>query len=232
KVWKELAISKQIMMRTAAEALKLDPECSPEELKQALDSALKKIAESEVAVATAKNEAKHAIATMEKKLTTSQQTQAKAEATAADLSATLEKMTQEMAVERASLAKESQQLKERVAEKERAIKAINAALADTPENVIKKMKALKKEKQDEADARKRVEASFAALRKEKGDEDKELKESQENGEKLATQCRNLHALCTSLLEQLKPLVKDAKKLPTLPELDDKLLEAVEKAAAK
>lgn len=230
KVWKELAISKQVMMRTAAEALKLDPDCSPEELKTALDAALKKVAESESNVVTARVEAKQAVIAMEKKLAASERAQSVAEATAADLTAKQDKMTQEMAIERASLAKELQQLKGLVAEKERAIKAVNTALADTPENVIKKMKALKKEKQDEADARKRLEASFAALRKEKGDEDKELKESKENGEKLATQCRNLHALATTLLEQLKPLAKDVKKLPTLPELDTKLLEAVEKAA--
>ena len=37
KVWKELAISKQILMRAATEALKLDPECTQEELKDALE---------------------------------------------------------------------------------------------------------------------------------------------------------------------------------------------------
>jgi len=229
KVWKELAISKQVMMRTAAEALKLDPECTPDELKQALDAALKKIAEAETSVVAAKSEAKLTISAMERKLAMSMSAQGIAEATAADLTAKQEKMTQEMAIERTGIAKELQQLKERVTEKDRAIKAINTALADTPENVLKKMKMLKKEKQDEADALKRVETSLAALRKEKRDEDQQLKEAQENGEKLVTQCRNLHALCTSLLEQLKPLVKDTKKLPTLPELDTKLLEAVEKA---
>jgi len=55
KVWKELAISKQVMMRTAAEALKLDPECTPEELKQALDGALKKVAAADASVVAAKS---------------------------------------------------------------------------------------------------------------------------------------------------------------------------------
>src|SRR5215831_17837788 len=87
KVWKELAISKQMMMRSAAEALKLDPECTPEELKIALDAALKKIAESEAAAAAARAEAKQTIATIEKKLEASQRAQGTAEATATDLTA-------------------------------------------------------------------------------------------------------------------------------------------------
>jgi len=232
KVWKELAISKQVMMRTAAEALKLDPECTPEELKQALDGALKKVAAADASVVAAKEQAKQTILAMEKKLAVSVQVQTMAEAITADLTAKQERMTQQMAVDRTTAVKELQQYKDRVAEKDRAIKAINTALADTPENVLKKMKALKKEKQDEADALKRVEVSLAALRKEKRDEDQQLKEAQENGEKLVTQCRNLHALCTSLLEQLKPLVKDTKTLPTIAELDTKLLEAVEKAGSK
>ena len=47
KVWKELAISKQILMRAAAEALKLDPECTQDELKEALEGALKKVAKAD-----------------------------------------------------------------------------------------------------------------------------------------------------------------------------------------
>ena len=38
KVWKDLAISKQVLMRTAAIALKLDPDCSQDVLKEALES--------------------------------------------------------------------------------------------------------------------------------------------------------------------------------------------------
>ena len=39
KVWKELAISKQILMRMATDVLKLDPECTQDELKEALEGA-------------------------------------------------------------------------------------------------------------------------------------------------------------------------------------------------
>ena len=76
KVWKELAISKQVLMRTAADALKLDPDCAPEELKQALESALKKIAEADASVVSAQAQAKTAIASTEKKLAASVHAQA------------------------------------------------------------------------------------------------------------------------------------------------------------
>jgi hypothetical protein len=36
KVWKELAIKKQILIKAATDALGLDPECSEEELRAAL----------------------------------------------------------------------------------------------------------------------------------------------------------------------------------------------------
>lgn len=47
-VWKEIAISKQMLMRTASDALGLDPECSEEELKAALEDGLKQIADADV----------------------------------------------------------------------------------------------------------------------------------------------------------------------------------------
>src|SRR5262249_56186836 len=46
------------------------------------------------------------------------------------------RMTKQMAEERATLAKEMQKLKDKAAEKERALKAVNTALADTPENAV------------------------------------------------------------------------------------------------
>ena len=231
KVWKELAISKQVLMRSAAEALKLDPNCSPDELKQALDGVLKKVAEVETSLRVAREEARSSIAGLEQKLSVSTRAHATAQATADDLLKKQESAAQQMAAERLTATKEAQKLKDKLAEKEKALKAINTALADTPENVVKKMNALKKQKQDEADARRQVEGSFTALRAEKQQQDKKLSEMQARGTKLVTQHRDLHALCEKLLEQLKPTVTDAKSLPTLPELDMTLLEEVEKGEA-
>jgi colicin import membrane protein len=218
KVWKDLAISKQVLMRTAAIALKLDPDCSQEALKEALESNVKKIAEAEVKV----KEAKQAIAALERKLTAATQSEAAAQAAASQLQAAQERAAQELAIERAGVAKELQKLKSQLAEKEKQLKAINTALSDTPENVLKKMNLLKKQKQDEADARRQVETALNTLRTEKRKQDQELTESQEKATKLAEQYREAHAVAAKLHEQLKPLVAE-KELPALPALDAKLL---------
>jgi colicin import membrane protein len=232
KVWKELAISKQVLMRGAAEALKLDPDCTQEELKAALEGVTAKIAQAEANVVETQQKAKLSIGVMEQKLTSTVQALGKAEASLAEMRATHENTTKSMAIERASVAQELQKLKDRVAEKDKALKAINTALADTPENVLKKMNALKKQKQEEADARRQVEAALATLRKEKQTQDKRLTGLTENSARLITQYRDLHALTASLHEQLKPLVTDAVALPALPELDGKLIESIESPDAK
>ncbi|MGE0114751.1 MAG: hypothetical protein AB7T07_07685 [Steroidobacteraceae bacterium] len=227
KVWKELALSKQMLMRTAAEALDLDPNCDQDQLKAALDRAIQRAKDAEASVVTARQQAQQAITDMEKKLAASLKAQAAAEATAADIVAKQERVAPQMAAERAAVAKEIQQLKSQVADKDKALKAINTALADTPDNVVKKMKALKKEKQDEADLRKQIETSFNTLRKEKQDQDKELTELRDHTTKLASQYRDLHAVTAKLHEQLKPMLTAGQELPALPELDSKLLEAIE-----
>ncbi len=232
KVWKELAISKQMLMRTAAEALGLDANCNQDELKTALDAALQKLKDADASVVAAKHQAQQTVNEMEKKLLASQRAQSLAETETANMRAAQEKAAPQLAAERAAAAKEIQQLKNLAAEKEKAIKAINTALADTPENVVKKMKSLKKEKQDEADARRQLEISFGTLRKEKQEQDKELSELHVNATKLGTLYSELHALTTKLHEQLKPLLSDSSQLPTLPELDSKLLEAIEQTKTK
>jgi colicin import membrane protein len=229
KVWKELAISKQMLMRTATDALKLDADCSQDDLKKALEAVIKKNKEADASVSAAQDQAKQAIMAMERKVTASAQAQALSDATATELRATLDNATKQMAIERTAIAQEVQKLKDRLAEKEKALGAINTALADTPENVIKKMKSLRKEKQDESDERKKLEATFNTLRKEKQTQDKQLADLQANTGKLVTQYKELHTTTTALHDQLKPLV-DAKDLPALPALDEKLLESIEENA--
>jgi chromosome segregation ATPase len=228
KVWKELAISKQMLIRVVTDALKLDPNAKTEELRPAFEAAMNKVAQAEAEVAKAKEQAKAAIAEMEKKLASTAQAQAAAEAKVAELTAALEKANTQIVSDRAMAAAEIQKLKDRVNEKEKALKAINTALADTPENVLKKLKALKKEKQDEADARRQVENSFNTLRAEKQKLDQKLNEVS----KLITQHRELHELATKLREQLKPLVAEEKDVPNVPELDSKLIETIEQAPSK
>jgi colicin import membrane protein len=230
KVWKELAISKQVLMRTATDALKLDPNCSQDELKVALEAFIKKISKADAEVVQAREQAKHAITELEKKLAITERAQSVAESSAAELRAKLENTTQEIAIERAAAAKEQQRLKTLLAEREKALKGINTALADTPENVLKKMNAFKKQKQEEADARREVEASFQTLRREKQEQDQKMTSVQENSAKLVTQHRDVHALSVKLQEQLKAL--EAKDVPAVPELDDELIKSIENPDAK
>lgn len=222
KVWKELAISKQMLMRAATDALKLDPNCSQEELKTALEGVLKKIAKAETEAADARAQAKITITAMENKVAASERALATAQASVAQLQATQDNSTKQMATERAAAAKDVQKVKDRVAEQERQLKAINTALSDTPENVIKKMNVLKKQKQEEADMRRQIESSLNTLRTEKRQQDQKVA----SAEKLATQYRDLHGISVTLHERATAALPDAKDLPAVPELDAKVLEAL------
>mgnify|MGYP001162868687 CR=1 FL=1 len=232
KVWKDLAISKQMLMRSAATALKLDPNCSQDELKDALDSTLHRIAESEANLRTMREEARAATAALEERLNASVKSHNALQAENAELLKFKENTTVQLASERAAAAKEVQKLKDRVAEKDKQLKAINAALADTPENVLKKMNTLKKQRQEEADARREVESSFQTLRKEKLEQDQKLLRLTENSGKLVKKFRELHETATNLHELAKPHVAEAKELPSMPMIDDDLLEAIENPDAK
>jgi chromosome segregation ATPase len=227
KVWKELAISKQVLMRAATDALKLDPDCTQDELKEALEGALKKVAQADTDLFNAREEAKVAIGALEKKLAASEESLAVAQQAAAEAKAALEEAVQQMANQRAAAARELQKAKDNLAERDKALKAINTALADTPENTLKKLNALKKQKQEEADARRQVEAALNTLRTEKRQQDQKSADVLRNGATLATRYRDLRELSLKLHEQLQALVEDAKSLPQVPELDTELLEAIE-----
>ena len=228
KVWKELAISKQMLMRAATDALKLDPNASQEELKTALEGVLKKIAKAETEAADARAQAKTTITAMENKVAASERALATAQASVTQLQAAQESSTKQMATDRAAAAKELQKVKDRVAELERALKAINTALSDTPENVIKKMNVLKKQKQEEADLRREIETSLNTLRNEKKQQDQKATA----GEKLAAQYRELHEISVKLHERAKSAAPDAKDLPAVPDLDAKLLESLGQTIAE
>ena len=185
KVWKELAISKQVLMRAATDALKLDPNCSQEELKKALDIAIKRAIEADVDISRAQEQAKVAISLMEKKLADSNKAQDATEAANAELLAAQEKLKKQLIDDRNSSAKEVKKLQESIVEKDRALKAINTALSDTPENILKKLKTLKKQKIDESNARKQAEKSIVLLRKEKQELEQKIKEMQAEQEEAA-----------------------------------------------
>lgn len=233
KVWKNLAIDKQVLMRTATDALKLDPECGTAELKDALDKAIKQSIDADVRVSEAQEHASQAIVVMEKKIAASEKAQAVTESAYSVLSDDKTSADQQISAERIVHANEIKKFKTQIADKDKALKAINKALADTPENVVKKLKTLKKQKTDEANARKIIESSAVMLRKEKRElevSSKEMKTGLESSEKIAEQYRDLHKLCLGLHKQLEPLLDDKTDLSSVPVLDEHALEIVEKLA--
>ena len=222
KVWKELAVSKQILMRTATDALGLDPECSSEELRAALAAAVEKTRAAQTEAKRAQDQAKAAKVALEKK--TAECNQALA---------TLEEAEQRVSAGREANSVTVRKVTAQLAVRQKALKAINVALADTPENVVKKLKGLKKEKFDEASARKRAEADANSQRKEKQNLQKRLNEAEsalEDGSAVAGKYRDLHKLCTDLRQQLTSSAEDPESIAALPDLDEELLERVEKVA--
>jgi len=231
KVWKDLAISNQVLIKTATDALGLDPDCSRDVLKRELEIGVKKIIDAEASVGSAQQQAGQAIAVMEKKMAESEKAKNIAEAQAAAMLSAKQESEKAMSVERDAHFIAMKNINAQITEKERAVKAINKALADTPENVVKKLKALKKQKMDETSARKVVEGEATTLRKEKRAQEQRISEFQsalEESAKLVTQHRDLHELCTILHGK----VEDKADLAVLAKLDDKTLEGIEEAAKK
>ena len=156
----------------------------------------------------------------------SAQAQAAAEGALAQMRAFKEKEGPQLAAERAGAARDLKKVKDQLAEKDKALKAITTALADSPENVLKKLKEARKQKQEEADARKVLEASLNAVRHAKRDGEQKTKTALANAKKLATQYKDLHALSLKIHELLKPA---EGKAHVIPELDEKLLEEIDEA---
>lgn len=234
KVWKDLAISKQVLMRAATDALKLDPNASPQELEAALKAAVDRAAKADALVSKTQEDAKEAVTTAERKLAETQKALTAAQAAHAEAVAQQQKLEQQIADIRDNNAKTISDLKARLAEKDREIKGIHTALSDTPQNVAKKLKALQKQKKDEADARKQAEEQAAALRKDKKALDERitvLESAQAQATELAVRYRELHTSCEALHGQLEPLVKDGESVPAVPALDTALLESIENSAA-
>ena len=230
KVWKDLAVSKQVLMRTASDALGLAPDCNADELRVALDEAIKRGNNAEATVKAAQEEAKAQITEIERKLKDTEK--ALAEALGKIDGAEQGRKDAEHRVEaaREANAKEIKRANDQLAEKQRLIKSIHTSLADTPENVVKKLKKLKKEKLDEANARKRVETEVRTLKKDK----KSLEESLEDNKtriektgKLVDLYRELYSFCQEQREQMLELGDKSAELPELPTFDEHLLESLE-----
>lgn len=220
KVWKDLAVKKQMLMSAATEALGLNAECTMDELKVALDANIQRAKAADAKVKDAEEKAEAAVEAIEKTLAETKKILATTESARNEIETALKTAEQQIATEREANAKEMKKLKTQIIEKDKALKAINVALNDTPENVVKKMKALKKEKNEESAARRTVEGELRAAQKQKQELDKRIAELQEKSAKLAAQYRELHQFAVD------------QKLESLPELNSELLESVEKSESE
>ncbi len=218
QVWKDLAVSKQMLIGAATSALKLDADCSMDELKEALTQAIEKGNSADSRIREAEERARNSVDEMEKRVRMSQLSQERAEEGREQAASALTEGKQSMAAERNSLHDEIKKLKAQLAEKEKAIKAINVSLADTPENVLKKMRTLKKQKLDESNARKIAEDEARNLRKENRQLEQDLEEQRGlagHGATLAAGYSEIYQLCTDLHARLSE--SGEEELADLPE---------------
>ena len=229
KTWKKLAVSKQILIGAATDALGLSAECSREELKDALDSATQRALEADAKVTSAKKEADANIAAVEARLTQAGRKLAGMQAVLKDADAQRQGLEERLDATRETNILEVKKLTAQLVEKQKALKAINVALADTPENVVKKLKNLRKEKMEEAAVRKGAESDVRSLRKDKQKLEKERDELQataKDAAKLVEQHRELHTLCETLHEQAASTADEGAELATVTELNEELLKKI------
>jgi len=234
KVWKDLAISKQILMGAATDALGLDAECTTDELRAALDRAIQRAKDADAQIVEIRGKTDQEVTEMKQLVETSLQAKDEAESQIAESLKARETAERQLSVGKAENAEALKKARADVADKQNKLKAISKALADTPENVVKKLKTLKKQKMDEAKLRTQTESKLQATRKDKAKLEKELEEQKALAEKspaLVEQIRELHGLCKEANKKIKALSEDKKDQIKIPKLDEELLESLEKVAS-
>ena len=234
KVWKDLAISKQILMGAATDALGLDAECSTDDLRAALDKAIKRAKEADINIVNMREQTDKELAEMKALVESSQKAQAEAEEQIAAATKACETAERQLAIGKSENAEALKKARAEVTDKQNKLKSISKALADTPENVVKKLKTLKKQKLDESKLRTQTEAKLQSTRKEKSKLEAELETQKALVEKstpLVGLVRDLHGLCKQANKTIKKLSEDKKDLIKLPKLDEELLESLEPASS-
>jgi len=228
KVWKDLALSKQLLMGAATEALGLDAECSSDELKIALDSAIQRSQEADERVQQIEQKAEQEIAAMKALVESSDKARIEAEAKVAESDKARETAERQVAITRSESNDIVKKAKADVVDKQNKLKAISKALADSPENVVKKLKNLKKQKMDESKLRTQAETRVKQLSKEKATLESDLEAQKalvEKAAELVSQIRELHDVCIEQSNKLKELSDDDSEQIQVPALDEELLSA-------
>ncbi len=232
QVWKDLAISKQILMGAAADALGLDAECSTDELKTAMNKAILQAKNADITIIETREQTEKEISRMKAQVASSEQAMNDALELAAGAETTRKAAETKLVTGRVENAEALKKIRAEVTDKQNKLKAISKALADTPENVIKKLKTLKKQKIDEAKLRTQTESKLQSTRKEKTKLEGELKNSKAliaQSAPLIAQFRDLHTIAKKQRKKIKSLSDDKKDQVEIPKLDEELLETIEKA---
>jgi chromosome segregation ATPase len=232
QVWKDLAISKQILMGAATDALGLDAACTTDELKAAMNKAIRQAKDADITIVTTREHAEREIAEMKQQVAMSEQARLEAEEVAAGALKARESAERQLSAGRAENAASLKKARAEVTDKQNKLKAISRALADTPENVVKKLKTLKKQKLEESRLRTQTETKLQSTRKGKAKLEAELENRKSLNEQslpLITQLRELHSTCTKQSKKIKSLSEDKKTSIKIPKLDEELLDSLEKA---
>lgn len=231
QVWKDLALSKQLLANEIIKALDLDSTCTAADLKSSLNKLIDRARHADDSIRESRKRADESMNEIRNQLKISEKARKAAEDAINDTVSKATAAENALNIGREQNSDALKKARDDLARKDRELKAINSALADTPENVVKKLKTLKKQKLDENTARKAAESSVRTLKKEKKELDEKLEERKtilEQSGKLVEQYRELRTVAAANLEKLTEASDDAPE--QLPEQDDKLLEGIEMAA--
>ena len=223
RIWKDLAISKQLLMNEAASALKLKDDFTADDLRDALNHAVKRARDADADIAAAKNRASEEVANMQASVKQTEKKRKEAEAQRDQALDAQQGAVASLETGRADNSDAIKKARREVEEKNRELKAINTALADTPENTVKKLKQLKKQKIDEANARKTAEDTARKLKK----ENKEQKDELDTLADLKEQAARLLASYRELVEWADDAAGKSEDLEAAPKAEAKLLSDIE-----
>ena len=235
KVWKDLAISKQILMGAATDALGLDAECSTDELKKALNEAIKRARDADINIQETRSQADQQVSEFRERAETAERARAEAEEKVAAADEARAQAERQLAIGKADNAEALKKARAEVAEKQKELKAISKALADTPENVVRKLKTLKKQKMDEAKLRNQTETQLQKTRKEKSALEAKLeaqKATLKDVAKLIDQVKAMRETCLQAETTIKSLSDKKKDQLVMPEFDEAAFEALQETLAE
>jgi colicin import membrane protein len=230
KVWKDLAISKQILMGAATDALGLHAECTTAELKTALNEAIKRAREADITIQETRSHAEQQVGEFGERTETAERARTEAEAQVATALEARLQAERQLSAGKADNAEALKKARAEVTDKQNKLKAISKALADTPENVVRKLKTLKKQKMDEAKLRTQAESRLQMMRKEKSKLEAEVetqKSTLESVSKLLEQVKAMRETCVQAQATIKGLSDKKKDQLKLPKFDEAAFEALE-----